>query len=159
MIIAFRSFTKQIVCSQLSAWMFAILAFIYLASDNGSTARVTNLSGVFTIDIHPFAAPFYAPGFLLSAIALAVASSDRTLAIQIYSAGVILYVLSGFRFRETLFIYPAAWLAAVPYYLLITLTPLETRWYGLAWLPLIILHQTRTLRFHGRSLVDKSLNG
>jgi hypothetical protein len=86
------------------------------------------------------AAPFYAPAFLLSAIALAVASNDRTLAIQIYSAGVLLYVLSGFLFRETLFIYPAGWLAAVPYYLLITLTPLETRWYGLAWLPLILLY-------------------
>ncbi len=93
-----------------------------------------------SLEIHPFAAPFYAPGFVLSAIALAVASGDKNLAIQIYSAGVILYALAGWLFREALFIYPASWLAAVPYFLAITLTPLETKWYGLAWLPLIVLY-------------------
>lgn len=90
--------------------------------------------------IHPFATPFYAPGFLLSAIALAISSSDKMLALQVYSAGVVLYALAGWLFGEALFIYPAAWLAAVPYYLLITLTKLDVRWYGLAWLPLIIFY-------------------
>jgi hypothetical protein len=118
------------------AWIFIVLAYLYLA-----IARLFNRTKkTASPDIHPFGAPFYAPGLLLSAIALAVASSDRTLAIQIYSAGVVLYALSGWLFRETLFIYPAAWLAAVPYYLAITLTSLEPRWYGLAWLPLILLY-------------------
>jgi len=120
------------------AWIFMAFAYVYLAV--GQVFDRLKKSADDTLNIHPFAAPFYGPGFLLSAIALAVASSERTLAIQIYSAGVILYALSGFLFRETLFIYPAAWLAAVPYYLAITLTPLETRWYGLAWLPLIIIY-------------------
>jgi hypothetical protein len=80
------------------------------------------------------------PAFALSAIALAVSSSDRMLALQVYSVGAVFYALCGWIFRETLFIYPAAWLAAVPYYLAITLTPLETRWYGLAWLPLIVIY-------------------
>jgi len=128
------------------AWIFIALAYIYLAIGqffdrvrNATLMSQLNKSDI-NVAIHPFAAPFYAPGFLLSAIALAVASSDRTLAIQIYSAGVMLYALSAWFFRETLFIYPAAWLAAVPYYLLITLTSLEVRWYGLAWLPLIIAY-------------------
>ncbi|MEE8392478.1 MAG: hypothetical protein V3S14_16990 [Anaerolineae bacterium] len=85
-----------------------------------------------------FALPFYAPGYLLSAVALAVASSDRSLAISVYSAGVVLYALSAWAFRESVFLYPAAWLAAVPYYLGMTLTSLEPRWYGLGWLPLIV---------------------
>jgi len=118
------------------AWIFIALAYFFLAIGQFFDRMKKTASSA----IHPFAVPFYAPGFLLSAIALVVASSDRMLAIQIYSAAVLLYALSGWLFRETLFIYPAAWLAAVPYYLIITLTPLETRWYGLAWLPLIILY-------------------
>jgi hypothetical protein len=62
-------------------------------------------------DIHPFAAPFYAPAFLLSAISLSLASQEKMLSIQVYSAGVILYALASVLFRETLFYYPAAWLA------------------------------------------------
>ena len=117
------------------AWIFIALAYVYL-----TIGQLFDRARKSLTDIHPFAAPFYAPGFLLSAIALAVASSDKMLAIQIYSAGVVLYAISSWLFSETLFIYPAAWLAAVPYYLLITLTSLEVRWHGLAWLPLIIAY-------------------
>src|SRR6185503_9445425 len=121
------------------AGIFMALAYIYLAIGQIFDRARSRRSLTPTIDnIHPFALPFYMPGFILSVIALAVATSEKTLAIQIYSAGVILYALSGWLLHEALFIYPAAWLAAVPYYLLITLTPLEPRWYGLAWLPLII---------------------
>ena len=133
------------------AWIFTGLALIYLAIgqlfDRNKKPEERD-------PIHPFAVPFYAPGFMLSAIALAVSSSDRMLALQVYSIGVVFYALSGWLFREALFIYPAAWLAAVPYYLAITLTPLETRWYGLAWLPLIILYIAigRTF-FHKQPLV------
>ncbi len=117
------------------AWIFTGFAALYLGMgqwfDRGNKTRE---------DVHPFAVPFYAPAFLLSAIAIAASSTDRMLALQVYSIGVIFYALCGWLFRETLFIYPAAWLAAVPYYLAITLTSLETRWYGIAWLPLIILY-------------------
>ena len=116
--------------------IFMAFAFVYL----GIGQLFDRAQKADSLDIHPFAAPFYAPGFVLSAIALAVASGDKNLAIQIYSAGVILYALAGWLFREALFIYPASWLAAVPYFLAITLTPLETKWYGLAWLPLIVLY-------------------
>jgi hypothetical protein len=47
-----------------------------------------------------YALPFYAPGYLISAVALAVASSGRLLAIEIYLAGVVLYALSAWAFRE-----------------------------------------------------------
>ena len=118
-------------------WIFTGLAFAYLAIgqvfDRYKKTKEKNT-------ICPFAAPFYLPGFMLSAIALAISSSDKMLALQTYSVAVIFYALCGWLFKETLFIYPASWLAAVPYYLTITLTSLETRWYGLAWLPLIVLY-------------------
>lgn len=89
--------------------------------------------------LSPWAWPFLIPGYVLSAAALAVASGDRALAIGTYSAGVVLYALSAWAFRQPVFLYPAAWLAAVPYFL--TVTPLlATRWHGLAWLPLILLY-------------------
>ncbi len=117
------------------AWIFISLAYLYFLIGQifDRTKKAENV-------IHHFAAPFYAPGFLLSAIALAISSSDKILALQVYSAGVVLYALAGWLFQEALFIYPASWLATVPYYLVITLTNLHTDYYGLAWLPLIILY-------------------
>jgi len=133
--------------TELVAWTFMGFAFVYLGIGQVFD-RAKKSDGV-----HPFAAPFYAPGFLLSAIALALAANDRMLAIQVYSAGVVLYALSSIVFRETLFIYPAAWLAAVPYYLAITLTSLETRWYGLAWLlPILIYIALGRFIFHKKPL-------
>ena len=119
------------------AWIFTGFAFVYLAIgqvfDRFKKAQENAA-------INPYAAPFYMPGFVLSTLALAVASSEKMLALQIYSVAVIFYALCGWLFQETLFIYPASWLAAVPYYLAITLTSLEVRWYGLAWFPLILLY-------------------
>jgi hypothetical protein len=117
------------------AWIFIGLAYLYVL-----IGQVFDRTKTAEGDIHPFAAPVYVPGFLLSAVALAISSWDKMLALQVYSAGVVLYGLTGWLFQEPLFIYPASWLATVPYYLLITFTPLETRWYGLAWLPLIIVY-------------------
>ncbi|MBW8009641.1 MAG: hypothetical protein FVQ83_00175 [Chloroflexi bacterium] len=93
--------------------------------------------------ISGYALPFYAPGYLLSALAIAVASGsgDTNLAISIYLAGVLLHALSAWLFREAIFIYPAAWLFAVPYFLAITsFTSLHVNWFGLVWLPLIIAY-------------------
>jgi hypothetical protein len=78
-----------------------------------------------------YALPFYAPGYLLSAAALAVSTGETILAIYIFSAGVILYALSAWAFRKTLFLYPATWLAVIPYYLLMTMTALRRP--GMAW--------------------------
>lgn len=118
------------------AWVFTGFAFAYLAIGQAFDRTKRAFENI----VKPFAVPFYIPGFALSAIALAISSSDRMLALQTYSVGVIFYALCAWLFRETLFIYPASWLAAVPYYLAITFTSLETRWYGLAWLPLILLY-------------------
>ena len=90
--------------------------------------------------VSPFALTFFTPGLLLSAIALGTASGERILALTIYSCGVVLYALYARAFRESIFLYPAAWLAAVPYYLLMTLTPLRGEWYGIGWLPLILCY-------------------
>jgi hypothetical protein len=125
------------------AWTLIALAYLYLAMGQiyqRNRRDQTSRSIQARRKIDSFAMPFYAPGLLLSALALVAGSGEKLLAIQIYSAAVILYALSSWLFRETLLIYPAAWLAAVPYYLTITLTPLEARWYGLAWLPLIVLY-------------------
>lgn len=126
--------------SLTSTWVavsFMGLAFAYFglgqwfnrgrASAAGRRASVKN-----------FALAFWVPAYLLSALALAVASSDKSLAIAIYSAGVGLYALSAWVHRKPVFLYPAVWLSAVPYYLLMTLTALPPAWYGLGWLPLIV---------------------
>lgn len=121
------------------ASVFMALAFAYFAlgqwfnRKQKAVSRQPSAVGVYAL-------PFYAPGYVLSAVALAVASADKFLALEIYSAGVVLYALSAWTFREALFLYPVAWLAAVPYYLLLTLTPLQPEWYGLGWLPLIVAY-------------------
>jgi len=128
--------TENLVSTNV-AWIFTGFAFAYLAIGQVFD-RYKKAEGK-TI-INPFAVPFYIPGFMLSAIALALSSSNKMLALQSYSVAVIFYALCGWLFQESLFLYPASWLAAVPYYLTITLTSLETRWYGLAWLPFILLY-------------------
>ncbi len=90
--------------------------------------------------VSSFALPFFAVGYTLSAIALLVASAEKQLAIGVDISGVVLYALSALLFRESLFIYPAAWLAAVAYHLGLTLSSLHPDWYGLGWLPLIIAY-------------------
>lgn len=117
------------------AGIFMALAFLYVAAGQWFDRRrreATASPGVVS-----FALPFYTLGYLLSAVALAVASGEKFLALTVYSAGVVLYGLSAWVFRESVFLYPAAWLAAVPYYLVMTLTPLPPLWYGLGWLPLV----------------------
>jgi hypothetical protein len=89
--------------------------------------------------INEFALPFFVLGYLASALAMAAASGDKWLAIGIYSAAVVLYALSTALFREPLFLYPAVWLSAVPYYLLMTTTILSPDWYGVGWLPLMVV--------------------
>ena len=137
------------------AWVLIALSYIYLAFGQifDRHKRYAALRSI-PVERSRFSMPFYAPGLVLSVLALVAASSDKILAIQIYSAAVILYSLSSWLFRQTLFIYPAAWLAAVPYYLTVTLTSLETHWYGLAWLPLIVLYiAIGRIVFHKEPLV------
>ncbi|MBI3241861.1 MAG: hypothetical protein HYZ49_06150 [Chloroflexi bacterium] len=117
--------------------IFMALAFVYFGLGQLFNRRKTSEVLRDFGSLSPFALAFFAPGYLLSAIALAVASGDRLLAIEVYSAGVVLYALSAWAFRETVFLYPAAWLAAVPYYLGMTLA-IPPGWYGLGWLPLIV---------------------
>ena len=131
------------------AWIFILLAYLYLGIGQFFD-RMKKSS-----DIHSFALPFYVPGYTLSVFALVISGNDKPLAIQIYSAVVILYALSGWLFREALFIYPAAWLAVVPYYLTITVTSLDARLYGLAWLPLIMAYiAIGRIFFHKKSLAS-----
>jgi len=118
------------------AGIFMALAFLYVAVGQWFDRRRREATA--SPGVVPFALPFYALGYLLSAVALAVASGEKLLALTVYSAGVVLYGLSAWVFRESVFLYPAAWLAAVPYYLGMTLTPLRPQWYGLGWLPLVI---------------------
>ena len=119
-----------------NAWttgLFLGLAVVYLAGGR-LLARLTQP----TTGLSPYALPLYTLGYLLSALGLAAGSSERSLAIIAYLVGVVFYAFSAGLFRETLFLYPAAWLAAVPYYLALTLTPLAPAWVGVALLPLIV---------------------
>ncbi len=120
------------------AWVSGIfmgLAFLYFGVGGWFDRRVRKAET--DMGVAPWALSFHLPGYLLSAVALAVASGERSLALVIFPAGVGLYMLSAWTFRESVFLYPAVWLAAVPYYLVMTLTPLASGWYGLGWLPLI----------------------
>jgi hypothetical protein len=118
---------------------FMLLAFGYLGAGRFFDRRqVAEIVGAQNKWVSPFALPFYGPGYLLSAVALAVASIDRPLAIIVYLSAVLLYGLSARLFRESIFLYPAVWLAAVPYYLAMTFTILSPSWYGIGWLPLIL---------------------
>jgi hypothetical protein len=112
------------------------LAFLYFAAGSWFDRRRPGAEA--GVGVSSWALPFLGPGYLLSALALAVASAEKPLAFGVYAAGVGLYALSAWTFRESVFLYPAAWLAAVPYYLAMTHTPLPSRWYGLGWLPLIV---------------------
>lgn len=118
--------------------VFMMLAFLYFGAGQWFDWR--QRGGVPGQGVAEVALPFYAVAYPLSAVALAVASGDKYLALVIYSAGVVLYALSAWTFRESMFLYPAAWLAAVPYFLGMTLTPLPRGWYGLGWLPLVIAY-------------------
>jgi hypothetical protein len=116
------------------ASIFMALAFVYFALGFVLNRR----KGVEQEVVDRFAMPFFLPSYALSAVAIAVSSSEKMLAIGIFSSGVLFYALSAWTFREALFLYPTAWLVAVPYYLGMTLLPIGSDWYGLGWLPLII---------------------
>ncbi len=91
-------------------------------------------------DISAYAFPFYAGAYMLSIITLITAIGDRWLTIGIYIAAVVFYWLSVKLFNKTIFYYTVAWLATIPYHLLISATPLSSRWLGLSWIPLIIAY-------------------
>ena len=122
--------------------LFMGLAFLYFFIgqwfNRGKHPERNEVQSKDAVGVHPFALPFHSIGYVLSAVAMAVASNDKILAIEVYSAGVALYAISAWAFRESVFLYPAVWLAAVPYYLGMTLTALPPEWYGLGWLPLVV---------------------
>jgi hypothetical protein len=120
------------------ASLLMTLAYLYLAAGRWLDWQ-PNREEATPLTIWSFALPFYAPAFVLSTVALAVASEEKLLAIGLFTAGVLFYALAAALFRESLLLYPAVWLAAVPYYLTMTLTNLPMKWYGLGWLPLIVL--------------------
>ncbi|MGC1377987.1 MAG: hypothetical protein WA821_17270, partial [Anaerolineales bacterium] len=134
---------------QWVAWSFTALGLLYFGLGQLVERRSPEAGGV-----APFAMPFYAPGYLLSAVALALASGDRSLALGVYPANILLFALSAWRFREPLFLYPAVWLSIVPYYLFVVPTfsvPFE--WQGVAWLPHIVaLIALGRFVFHKRPL-------
>jgi hypothetical protein len=125
------------------AGAFMGLAYLYFILGNwfdGRADRQIERDSKAERGFSAYALPFYFPGYLLSAVSLAVASSESSLALYAYLAGAALYALSARAFREDLFLYPAAWLAAVPYYLAMAFTSLPEQWFGLGWLPLILTY-------------------
>ena len=88
--------------------------------------------------IKPFSLPFLIAGFLFAALALTAASGRREVAIPIFTAAAAACALSAWLLCRPLFIYPAALVAIVPYYLGMTWTALPRAWYGLGLLPLAL---------------------
>jgi hypothetical protein len=114
------------------AWISGVyvgLAWLYLGADRGF-----QLGG-----LARYGRPFMVLGHLLVPLALLVTLAGQEMVqLTIFPAGVLLYALLAWTYRQPLFIYPAAWLVAVPYDVLTSLTPLAPEWYGLAWLPLVV---------------------
>ena len=127
------TYNQDALSTEWVAGIFMGLAFVYFGIGQLFDRKFNN-----SARISPFAVPFYAPGYLLSAIAIAVASGQRELAVILYLSGSVLYGLSAGALREGIFLYPAVWLLAVPYYLGMTYTRILPEWYGIGWLPLII---------------------
>jgi hypothetical protein len=125
---------NEVLIAPWVASIFMALAFGYFVLGFVLNRR----KGVAQEIVDRFATPFFIPSYVLSAVAVAVSSSEKMLALGIFSSGVLFYALSAWTFREALFLYPTAWLVAVPYYLGMTLLPIGSDWYGLGWLPLII---------------------
>lgn len=126
---------NQRLSSEWVAWIYTALGLAYFGLGQLVERRKPEPGGV-----APFAMPLYLPGYLLSAVALALASGDRSLALRVYPANLVLFALSAWRFREPLFLYPTTWLSIVPYYLFaITYFTIPSEWQGLVWLPLIVL--------------------
>ncbi len=118
------------------AWVFMGMALIYVVVgwllDRRLRIKRKNTSS--------FALPFFIVGYAHSVIALLVASGEKQLAIGVDICAAGLYALSAWLLNESLFIYPAAGLTAAAYYLGMTLTSLTPEWYGLGWLPLIVVY-------------------
>jgi hypothetical protein len=127
---------RGLLNARSSAWCFMGLAYLYFA--RGLMLERKRKPGE---AVERFALPFFAPAYLFNAAALALASGEQKLALVIYPLGILIYGFSAWRFREPLYVYPATWLAIIPYYLfIINYTSLPARWLGLAWLPLILVY-------------------
>jgi hypothetical protein len=139
-----------------ASWVAALLmviAFIY-----SGAGRLIQQRRPATSVRASFALPFLAPAYLLSVLALAAGSFIRSLALVIYPTGMVLYALSAWAYRRTIFLYAMVLLAPLPYFLLLTLLPIEPRWYGLGLLPFIALSLgLGRLVFHRRPLTGEGI--
>ncbi|TAK14680.1 MAG: hypothetical protein EPO32_00705 [Anaerolineae bacterium] len=122
--------------SDWSSGVLLSLAFVYFALGQFLDRRTPPA----TPTVGTFALPLYAVGYLMSAVALGIASGsgDNDLAVKAFLAGAALYGLTAWRLREPLFLYPSVWLLAVPYYLLMAQTTLPPQYRGLGWMPFIL---------------------
>ncbi len=117
-----------------AAWLLIGLVYTFFAAGQVLDRQVPR-GGSST----RYAPAFYAPAFLLVALALTIASDQQSLAQGIYPAAVLAYAFAAWRFRQPLLLYPAAWLAIVPYQIFISTNQIvPARWLGLSWLPLIL---------------------
>ena len=115
-------------------WWFTGLAFAYFACGQ----LLERVQKRFTW-LASFPLAFYLPAYPAVAVALLLAPSEQNLALIVYPLGVLFFFLSAWRFRQPLFYYPAAWLATVPYSLLLRdVIQLPLNWLPLGWLPLIL---------------------
>jgi hypothetical protein len=119
-----------------ASWLLIGLAYAYFAAGQLLDRQVIR-GAPSTL----YAPAFYAPAFLLLPLALVTTSQQTSLEIGIFTAAVLAYAFSAWRFKQPLLLYPAAWLATVPYHLLITTSIIvPSRWLGLTWLPFILLY-------------------
>jgi hypothetical protein len=115
------------------------LAFVYVAVGvvlYDRTIKMARLLRSVDAPIDAFARPFFVVAFGLSACGLALVSSqERALVVVGFALASILYGISAFVFRQSLFTYPMLGSAAVAYVVGMTMTDLRWQAYGLGLLP------------------------
>lgn len=113
-----------------------VYVYLFLAGELGKPAAGEAPGGP-PARLNEYSTPWYAVGYLLCAFALMFSYADREAAILAYLAAIPIYVWSGYLFREPVFAYPIAGLAAVPYVLQMLRMGYPEEAYGVALLPAV----------------------
>ena len=97
-----------------------------------------------------FTLPFFVVGFLVSIVGIGMSTVEsRGFIVSALSVGAVFYLLATISLRQTLLLYPVAALLAAAYGVGLTLTDIDSRYYGLALLPGVLVALTAAMILEG----------
>ena len=86
--------------------------------------------------IGSFVLPLFAVGTLVTIVGIGLAATESSeLVVSALGSAAVFYLLATFALRQTIFIYPAAFLIAAAYSVGLTIPDFDAKYYGLAVLP------------------------